>query len=70
MGKRKELITVKLVDFTKDKDEPAYDIELFVNGKFIFDKSAIFSTETEDKKIAYNKAVDFAIEQLSKTKRI
>ena len=35
--KRKELkthkIEIKLVDFTTDKDEPAYDIEVNIDGK-------------------------------------
>lgn len=39
ISKRKEVEThkleIKLVDFTKDKHEPAYDIEIYIDGKSV-----------------------------------
>jgi hypothetical protein len=52
-SKRKELethnVTVKLVDFTSDRDEPAYDVEVNIEGKATMGggKKQIFSIKRE-----------------------
>ena len=53
--RRRDLVTIKLVDWSKDKDEPAYDVEIYKKGVFNSKLSKIFSTK-EDKDIAYSKA--------------
>lgn len=42
---RKEPLVIKIADFTKDKHEPAFDVEIFENGVFMPEKSWITSTK-------------------------
>lgn len=58
--RRKELLVVKIVDFTKDKDEPAFDVEVFKEGRFISAGAGVFSTRSQTKVEAMLKAKEFA----------
>ena len=65
MSKRKEILVIKIVDFRDDKDEPAFDVELYENGKIVMscfgEKSdGIFSTEKYSDKIALKLAREYA----------
>lgn len=74
--KRRELkthtITIKLVDFTSDKDEPAYDVEVNIDGKATMGggKKQIFSSRKDDKNTAKKKAEKRIQEILKAIKKI
>lgn len=57
---RKELLVIKIVDFTKDKDEPALDVEVWKNGRFISTSADIFSTRNQTRVEAMLKAKKYA----------
>lgn len=67
MAKRKEMLVIKIVDFTKDKDEPAYDVEVYVNEKFANSHDGVFST-TNGKESALEAAKLYAIDKILKMK--
>lgn len=58
--RRKELLVVKIVDFTKDKDEPAFDVEVYKNGRFIGAGAGVFSTRSQTRVEAMLKAKEYA----------
>lgn len=66
MTKRKEIITIHIVDFTKDKDEPAYDVEIYIDGEFKMADGGVYSTQIDSKKNAKKKAILNAITELIK----
>jgi len=74
--KRKELkthnITVKLVDFSDEKDEPAYDVETNIDGKAVMGGGSkqVFSTQKDGKNGARKKAEKRIQEILSKIKKL
>ena len=41
--RKKDLAVVKIVDWSKDKDEPAIDVEVYINGLFDIEQSKVFS---------------------------
>ena len=66
------LYKIRIQDFTKDKDEPAYDVEFYWGDKFIglddtnfFGLSGIFSTK-DGKNTAFNSAKNYIKEKLAK----
>jgi len=65
MSKRKELFKIILVDFTKDKDEPAYDVEIYIDDKFQLDRSEVVSTEINNKINALKLAENHIIKQVA-----
>ncbi len=73
--KHPEVLSIRIVDFTKDKDEPAYDVECYIDGKFDNTHDGVFSTRIYDKgkseghkealkKLALMKAFEHAIEKV------
>ena len=84
--KRKELethkIEIKLVDFTKDKDEPAYDVEVWIDGKPTMGggskqlygvypgKGTKYKHQSDTKEEALGKAKDRIKDILSEIKKI
>ena len=63
--KRKETIVLKIVDFWSDKDEPAIDVELYINNKFVTTLGGrdlrylnVFSKRHFSKALAYDAAID------------
>ena len=65
-GKGNEVLTIKVKDFTKDKDEPAYDVEFYINGQFDNTYDGVISTKDIGKLIAYEKALYHAYNKLFK----
>ena len=65
-GKGNEIVTIRIKDFTKDKDEPAYDVELYLNNKFdnTWDGVMTTSDNTIPKKAVLVRAIQFAINKL------
>ena len=43
---RKRDLVLRIADWTKDRDEPAYDVEIYVGGVYDFNLSASFTTKS------------------------
>jgi hypothetical protein len=64
---RKSDLVVRITDWTKDRDEPAYDVEVYVGGVYDFNLSKVFSTKNagRTKAEARRLAVEFASKQIA-----
>lgn len=62
---RKRDVIVRIADWSRDKDEPAYDVEVYAHGVYDWNESKTFSTK-DGKAKARARAVTFAGEQLCK----
>jgi len=64
---RKRDLVVRITDWTKDKDEPAYDVEVYVGGVYDFNLSKCFPTRNagQTKQQARAAAVEFASKQIA-----
>jgi len=62
---RKRDLLVRIADWTKDKDEPAFDVEVYIGGVYDWNESESFSTR-KGKKAAKQKAITFASTQIAK----
>jgi len=63
MSERKELLVIKIVDFRDDKDEPAFDVEVYREGRAVtidFGTCGIFSTDEFSDGIALKLAKEYA----------
>ncbi len=60
---RKRDLVVRITDWTRDKDEPAFDVEIYVGGVYDFNLSAVFSTK-DGKEAARQAAISFAAQQI------
>ena len=54
---RKRDLIVRIADWTRDKDEPAFDVEVYVGGIYDFNLSQVCKTKTE--------AIAFASKQIA-----
>jgi hypothetical protein len=43
---RKKDLVFRISDWTKDKDEPAYDVECYIGGVYDFDESKSFTVHS------------------------
>ncbi len=60
-------ISIKLVDFWNDKDEPAIDLEIYIDGEPLTGGTGVFSANKyKNKQEAINKAKK-AIDEIVKT---
>lgn len=64
-GKGNEVIVAKIKDFTKDKHEPAIDVEVYINGKYDGTHDGVISTQTISKQQALEQALKKTIDKLS-----
>lgn len=55
----KDILTIRIVDWSKDKWEPAYDVEAYKNKRFLSRVSKIFSTQ-KNKERALREAQGYA----------
>ena len=64
--RRRDLV-VRIADWTKTKDEPAYDVEVYVGGVYDYGLSKTFTTKSsgQTKKEARTAAVAFAAQQIA-----
>ncbi len=46
--RRRDLV-IRISNWTKDKHEPAYDVEVYENGIYDFHKSEVFCTKSSNK---------------------
>jgi len=64
---RKRDLVIRIADWTKDKEEPAYDVECYIGGVYDWNESEVFSLESElTKSQAKAKAIEFAQKQIAK----
>ena len=55
-----EFFQINTVDWTEDEDEPAYDVNVVVNGRPVSGGAGVFSTRDDDERAARRKAQQFA----------
>jgi len=65
---RKRDLVIRIADWTRDKHEPAYDVECYVAGEYDWDISKSFCTKSagQTKAEARAQAADFAQAQIVK----
>jgi hypothetical protein len=65
---RKRDLVIRITDWTRDKDEPAYDVEIYDKGIYDWHQSKTFCTKSDNrsKPEARKLAVDFAQQQIAK----
>lgn len=65
---RKRDLVIRIADWTKDRDEPAFDVEVYIGGIYDYNESKTFCTKNAGKTKAEARelAVNFAAEQIKK----
>jgi len=65
---RKRDIVIRITDWTRDKDEPAFDVECYVAGVYDWNESQTFCTRSakQTRKQAKTAAIAFAQKQIAK----
>lgn len=75
---RKRDLVIRITDWTRDKDEPAYDVEVYIGGVYDWNESACFTRWQIQhaqplrpngrpwKKTARMQAMEFAREKMAK----
>ena len=64
---RKKDLVVRITNWMKDKDEPAYDVEFYVGGVYDYDESKSFTLSSGlTKEQAKENAIKFAQKQIAK----
>ena len=68
---RKKDLIIRITDWTKDKNEPAFDVEFYYKGVYDFTKSKSFTTKSSNttKKHALILAKDFACKLIMESLR-
>jgi len=75
---KEHIVNIRLRDFTKDKNEPAYDVEIWIDGKptmgggekQVFSLKDYETNKAIPKKIALQRAQVRIVELLAKIKAI
>ncbi len=60
----RDILTIRITDWSDDnlQDEPAIDVEIYINGEYQFDESKVFSINPKNNKFqALEQARKFAI---------
>lgn len=63
---RKRDLVIRITDWSRDRDEPAYDVEIYDRGVYDWNQSETFSTRRGGKKAAKLAASKFAAAQIAK----
>ena len=65
---RKRDLVIRIADWTHDKEEPAYDVELYIAGVYDWNESQTFTTKSfpRTKQEARRIAIEFAQRQIEK----
>lgn len=56
---RKRDLVFRVTDWTRDKDEPAYDVEVYNKGVYDWNESQTFTTRNGGKTVAKQRAIAF-----------
>jgi hypothetical protein len=61
-------LIIRISNWTRDKDEPAYDVEVYIKGIYDWNESKVFSTRNANrsKPKARKLAIQFAQQQIEK----
>lgn len=65
----RDILIIKIVDWSDDNDESAIDVEVYVNGQFVFEKSRVFPIKKgkhsgDSYRIALQKSRDYVTRDL------
>lgn len=63
---RKRDLVIRISDWTRDREEPAFDVEVYVGGVYSFDESKVFSTQEIGKELAKIRVNNFVTDQVRK----
>lgn len=64
---RKRDLIIRIADWTKDNDEPAYDVEFYIGGVYDWNESQSFTKyEFKTLRAAKLAAIKFSQEQIAK----
>lgn len=64
---RKRDLVVRITNWFDDKDEPAYDVEVYIGGVYDWDESQSFTKfEHKSKAVCKKLAIEFANAQIAK----
>jgi hypothetical protein len=61
---RKRDLVIRIADWTRNKEEPAYDVEVYIGGVYDWNQSEVFPT-CGDKNNAKNEAIAFANKKIA-----
>ena len=62
---RKRDLVVRIADWSRDKDEPAFDVEVYIGGVYDWEQSESFTfRKYGTRKAAAKAATEFAAEQI------
>jgi len=63
---RKKDLVVRIADWTKDKEEPAYDVEVIIGGVYDWNESKVFALSNGlTKAQAKQQAIEYAAQQIA-----
>ena len=64
---RKRELVIRITDWTRDRDEPAFDVEVYDKGVYDWNLSKSFTTRNggRTKKQAKAEAIEFASKQIA-----
>ena len=64
---RKRDLIVRVSDWSKDRDEPAFDVEVYIGGVYDYNESKVFAkSEHGDLATCKRLAAEFAAAQIAK----
>lgn len=64
---RKKDLVLRISDWMKDKEEPAYDVEVYIGGVYDWNESKTFTLSSGlTKKQAKQKAIEFSQRQIER----
>jgi hypothetical protein len=59
-------LIVRIADWMTDKDEPAFDVEVYIGGVYDFNESETFTMfKYKDQNICKQKAIEFAQQKIA-----
>lgn len=64
---RKRDLVIRIADWTRDRDEPAFDVEIYNHGVYNWNESKTFCTKNANKTVeqARREAKEFAVSKLN-----
>jgi preprotein translocase subunit SecB len=63
---RKKDLVIRITDWMKDKDEPAFDVEVYIGGVYDYNESATFTMhQHKSAEVCKRLAITFAQEKVA-----
>lgn len=64
---RKRDLVIRIANWMRDKEEPAYDVEVYIGGVYDYNQSEVFGLHfNKDRQEAKQNAIAFAQAQIAK----